>query len=685
MQTIVIRVRDVTDGQDWPIELCCYDGTETWHQTPLATGTIPRVPQPLQITPLAGGDSLTLDGLVPFLLSKSPSRASSSAYLEIGQYLFDLLHNSGIGQKWDDLRDEHEFPIGAGLRTILEITPPTLRHLPWEALTNGTQSYFVDSNNPWVRGPVRFSQRIDPYLVPLRVLIVVGDPNDSELKAEEEVDAIRAGLLRFKGRVEAEFLLGPTLGALDLAYQDLKPDVFHFIGHGVEASSGLGPALQLKSGTGGSEDLLARDIQARFVTSTGRLAVLNACRSDRTADPDEQLAVQQRASGLADAFRQAGFRAVVGMQGDIPATSAVSFSRTLYQMLGDGNPIDAAVAAARRRIGDDRQIKDNSGWLVPDWLLPSLVVTTEPERLLTQSYAVDETTLQRLETTGEFATLTGFVDRTTFRRNVWSQLALSRPPQVTHLLVVHGSQGMGKSWLVRHALRTCAWRGHAVRYIDFSHASTRTLLQALWAIRDGTSNSYISQRMPPGAWARLTHALNFLRAGQPPPAFDESAPPPTDSSGDQWAPVEHPELIFQYLIDVLRLVANEQPYVLVLDQLEQIEESALRQLVDYFLLPVARGEASPVKIVVVLRSANLAEPWWREELTALGRVVPLGGIEEAFVPLAREFSQSHGYDPADPRLESLIRASSMYATGAWNPAVLWNMKDFLVSLGVPKR
>ena len=665
MNTIIIRVKDQQDEHGWPVELSFDDGTEDWFQKTVASGSIPTTLPPVTIPLPAGNRSIEVSGIVKFLLDN----ATSPWYVPIGQHLFTLLHGSEIGPKWDEIRNAHESPKGDGLRTILEIDPPELKGLPWEALTDQRSiQLFCESKNPFLRGPITFTNPLEPYLVPLRILVVVGDPMDTQLAWQQEIDAIRSGIVAFKGKAEVEFLLGPAQQELEAMHRKFQPHIFHFIGHGIEASSGGGPALLLNSQALGKLPLTHVTIVNNFTTATGRLAILNACRSDQAA-PEDRVKLNMQTWGLADAFRSAGYHSVVGMQADIPALASVKFAKKLYQMIGNGSPIDVAVAEARKETPKDRtDAVGTANEALRDWVVPSLTASVAPERVLAATYAADPNALVEIERTFEAKKIESFVDRGKARTSAWDQLEGKNESKSRDLMVVHGSRDIGKTWLLWHVLRKCAWRGRSVYYVNFKNGETLSLPEVLERIRDGSDDSFfirsgnghhtpgpsngvagaagptiISRGLPEAARDRMTHHLYYLRRGMPP----QDGPLPTSEGDDKdlWAPGERIDAVFQMLSEVLELAAGGTPLVVAFDQLESIENATLRQMVNYFLCSVARGNAGSVRVIVALQSWHLQEDWWPDELTGLPEEIHLQEIEEEFKPLAREFLQYIGYDP----------------------------------------
>lgn len=675
MQTVVIRVRNAQAGQPWPVELCVDDGAAGWHERVLASGEIPADPPALKLPAMTGGQHLALADIVPFMLDHS----ESAAYVSIGQYLFDLLHNSGIGSQWDELGRQHGAPAGAGLRTLLSVLPQQLADLPWELMTNKQRSLFMDPRNPMSRGPADLLEEVSPYLVPMRVLVVVGDPHDPLLQWAEELDAIREGLRSYRGQVEARYLLGPTRDELVEIHGDLQPEVFHFIGHGIESPTGMGPSLLFRKGAARTE-LVGADIVNLLTTQTARLAVLNACRTDQAKDAATRVSLHDTTRSLTDAFRAAGYRTVVGMRADIPASAAVAFAGRLYRTLAHGEPIDVAVAEARRSMSVRPDAPANPLFL-RDWALPSLVVSVPPTHALAAKYDVTDGVLDAIERTDEFREIFDFVDRTEMRRHVRGRLEATGEYGTKDLMVVVGQDRVGKSSLVKHCLRTCAWRGRTVRYLSFAGENSLDLPGVLHIIHNGSSGSYVSRPLPPRAGDRLVHDLSYLSRGVPAPPYDGHA---MVGGGDTtWEPGEQLENVFVSLAECLRIAADGAPFIIALDQLENVEPAAFRQLAEHLLLPVARGELAPVRLIVVLRSPQMQQPRWPQDLTSMAHVVHVDEIAEDFAPLAREFVRHHKFEleSVSPIIDEFSKA--LVGT-SWAPAVLRDIKQALEGIKAPR-
>ena len=377
-----------------------------------------------------------------------------------------------------------------------------IRRLPWELVADAPgKRLFLDAANPWVRGSPPFGPTPSPDPGPLRVLIVIGS-RDDDVAGEEEVAAILPGLRA--GRGVAEVLRGPTQTELVSAYQQLRPHVFHFIGHGLMLP-GSGAVLKMSSPP--TDWVLSDDEILNVLTGwTGRLAILNACRTDSV--PAES---HEAAANLAEAFRRQGYRAVIGMQGDIRTEAASAFSRPFYQALGRGSPLDQALADAR---GAMAQLALNRR----DWALPAMTLSADPGQVL----VLDEPQPRVPLATPEFVESEPFVGQGPERRSLWMGLDPGLFDSEAHgLTVVTGEKEVGKTWLIKQALWICALRGWTVRYVTLTEPDHfLDFLDVLRRIRDGDPGSQLQAPLPSEAFVRFNHEVYSLVRGKEPEPFE---------------------------------------------------------------------------------------------------------------------------------------------------------------------
>jgi hypothetical protein len=150
--------------------------------------------------------------------------------------------------------------------------------------------------------------------------------------------------LQARGLVELAWLEGQTWRDLQRAMRHGPWHVFHFIGHGGFDPETEEGAIAL-SGDEGRKHLLGASDLALLLDDHYflRLVFLNSCEGARSSPRDPF-------SSTAATLVRSGIPAVVAMQYEITDRSAIEFSRSFYDAVADGLPIDAAVAEARTAV-----------------------------------------------------------------------------------------------------------------------------------------------------------------------------------------------------------------------------------------------------------------------------------------------------------------------------------------------
>ena len=302
----------------------------------------------------------TTDGTVDSLAARSR---------EVGQGLFDAVFADEILELYlrslDVVSEEQE----RGLRIKLSFDPssPTglsLCGLPWELLYRSAtrEAPALSRRTPVVRHlDVRTGTRRPPFQPPLRILLVGSNPSGTRrLRLEEEVASIEAAADR--AGVEVVAVQSPTPQGLREALGRAPFHYLHFMGHGsFERSVGQGQLL-LETDEGGLERLGSEDFVTLLRDHTSlRLVVLNACL---TAAVDSHLAPDPFA-GVATALMMAEIPTVVGMQLPIPDSTAITFSKALYEHLLAGCSVDAAVVEARHAVRNETLSTPLFEWAIP--------------------------------------------------------------------------------------------------------------------------------------------------------------------------------------------------------------------------------------------------------------------------------------------------------------------------------
>jgi hypothetical protein len=286
-----------------------------------------------------------------------------------------------------------------------------LLNLPWEFLYDRSINRFLSLSveTPIVRYlAVDYPTNPLRTLLPLRVLVMVSNPNDAEyqdLDVEKEIADLKKAVasLQEKGHLFLDFIPA-TLDDLKLALRENRYQIFHFIGHGGFDPGSQDGALVLET-DGGRASITSGGTLGTFLSDHGPLclAVLNACEGARSANNDPF-------AGVAQTLVQQGVPAVVAMQFEITDRAAIAFSKDFYASLVLGLPVDFAVSEARKGIYAQPNATE---WATPvlylrspDGVLFDIEVskktqngvgTTEAERLEAERVEAERVEAERVE------------------------------------------------------------------------------------------------------------------------------------------------------------------------------------------------------------------------------------------------------------------------------------------------
>jgi hypothetical protein len=152
-----------------------------------------------------------------------------------------------------------------------------------------------------------------------------------------------------------EILENCTVDELKGAIKRRKPHVLHFIGHGEEGRIAL-----MKSPEEMEEDFELHEdrrearwcdtetVKTFFADHRPRLVFLHACKT--AAGYAESL---RAFTSTARELVYSEIPAVIGMQFEIESQDAANFADVFYREIAAGEDLDTAVAAGRRRLGED--------------------------------------------------------------------------------------------------------------------------------------------------------------------------------------------------------------------------------------------------------------------------------------------------------------------------------------------
>jgi hypothetical protein len=559
---ILVRIGERADDA-YPVQLCLDDGSDPlWYEHPHTFGSIP---------------ALELDG---GRISLADDSIEETAITAAGQALLDSLSSGDLAAAWAMGGEQVR-------HLMLEVRSPELRSLPWELLRDQQQRWlFSDRDQPAVRALLPFKVELPAMPVPVRLLVVLGDPQDGNLGADEEIDGIYDGLRRVPGGWQVEVLHGPRMEDLRTSFAEMAPHVLHFIGHGT--TQGGQPALEVRNATG------TWALTAGFIANAlkgappPRLVVLNACRTSE-GGPQELL------WGVTDGFIGMGAASVVSMQGDIAPEPAVRFSTEFYRLLASGAPVDVAVAGARF------EVQWTSGFHPRDWALPSLTVQAEPSTILRLRHPVDPDGL--LAERDDLSDVCWMVNRSREHRSIWQRVApdVGGAAAGANLLFVTGVPRVGKSALVRAWVLTCWLRQLPAVYtelprknIDWWEFLERIASAAAdWLGPDVRTRSDAFVREMQTVLGQLsTPSPGAAAMRLPLAAF--AAP----------APFPRPLLLGDYVADVFNRfrtfatgLCGDEPLLLVVDGIQKVNQ--FDHIVQGLLRPAAAGLLRPIWLVIV--------------------------------------------------------------------------------------
>jgi CHAT domain len=576
---------------------------------------------------------------------------SSAEFGPIGEYLASLLLRGRVGERWKSLRQEHP----EGFRTLLEIEPPNLRLIPWELMSLNEQRLFINPIFVFARAErleADATAAVTPELVPLRLLVVEGD-SDKELKTTDEIRGIKSALRDFLGGIDAEFLCGPTASQLQEAFTRVRPHIFHFVGHGTEDPVTRQPALKLPGW------LLTRQYILDLLSPIPRVAVLNACRSSDV--------VGLRA--LTEAFLNRRADAVIGMQGNVHGQAAATFGSTLYCALAQGEPLDQAVAIARRAVYTLVGVTNQER----DWCMPSLTLRIQPEQLLPLKYGISDEDRKRVEER-LFPKVEFFVDRTEQR---WKLASAVDPDggQPQRVLRIVGDMEVGKTSLVQWIRTRCALRGSRIRYVDFE-GKNLNFVNILCVIRDTPDDVPSLEPAAVHAFDRFNYDLGYLANGQLPeepagnlPQTAPEVPAELQLGGDNG------ERILDSFRSALAAATAGHPLALILDHIGGVLKNDFRTWIyPYMIRKLIDGELPNLRLIVVMSGEQQSDYWPADEIKLASEVKVDLISPEDYVTCAEDIVLAMGV--ALSKYEPLISAlKDIDAPSAWSPVKLKTLRE----------
>lgn len=621
--TILIRVEE--DGGRRPIHLFESHDRDDWLTAPVASAEVPALELP-ELPPLRE-DQAGADPIRGFLLDPQGPPQNLE---RIGAYLHGLLAVGDVGQRWRSR-------AGAGaVRVMLDVRAPRLERLPWELLFDAPKWLSTDPQRPLMRVTSGFpgAAEVLPVRWPLRVMVVVGSRKDDRVvDADQEIINLEDAFRRLSGMVDFEFLHQPSRDVIRTKYRELRPHIFHFIGHG-DVADGRGRIFLHDLRDGEDKPWTPDLIDIDLAGWQPRLAILNACRTNSVEDQDG-------AWGVAELFQRLGALAVVAMQADIRGDAAAKFTASLYQSLARDEPLDAAVAEGRAAITRVSGVKER------DFALPSLTVSAPPEDLLRMRFGVPDDYRDHVEFLRP--RWAGFADRTSERRRLLpvvdpepDEAAPANGHAPAGAIAIVGRREVGKTELARWCVAACALHGGNAAYVDLDRRGALEFRSTLEIIGEELSQIPIHGRRNGNAFERWREEMRRL-------ALDRYGPgtPAPDALNSA----------FTYFQDALQSAAGGRLLLIALDHVRTVQGPDWDMISRWLLEPIAKRSLPPVRLIVVL-TEDQSESLRAELRSALSaNTINLKMFKpEAFKPVAAEYLR-HRFDLAigtlAERVESL--------------------------------
>jgi hypothetical protein len=650
MRTILIRINDRTPGDSlgFPIELYEHE-SETGILSRLADASLPedlvRSVAGFTGAPAQNGELRENRRFLRELLEGIPARARLAAYLGA-----DCMAAAGTGQ--DDVH----------LRTYLDIQPPELRAVPWEMIVADEAASACDGHRI-VRGCPERTARQErkgssgsdrsglaapedsrtngavAAQLPLRVLVVA-----CRNRSEDEIDAVYAGLGRRHGLWQIEVLRQPSQDILTAKIKVFAPHVVHLIGAAFDGST---QSVELR----------------RSRSQSWQFAIEGMAAHGPDSPPPPQLLVIDAEGALRvtlpERLRRRGTRAVLAIEPAVGAVRTAWRTRQLYERLAATGSIEEAAWGVREAI---RAECGDQAWRT----MPVLTVYGSPDnvlrpdlRILSQYAAELKRFRPRYDRTDQMA------DRIYEHMKVWGQQAGHPDSKV---IFVAGEHGIGKSELIRSCMLTWELRGSRAILVDMRddpRLDNFGIREALLHFCDKLMDRMDDLGLTPQVIEQVTGEIVALQ--------DRLRPVGSNPDDAQ----------FRDLCDILDLMADGRPLLLLLDHLYWKHSNAFHQIKDKLLAPISRVEGTRRldHVYAIVAAGTEAfdpdSPEWPSASRILDGSVTRIDLQrfrsEDRRPIGREVGARKGWTGAGWR--TLVKVVLEAQPNDWSPALLTKAVD----------
>jgi hypothetical protein len=269
-------------------------------------------------------------------------------------HLFDEEFSKAFGRELELVRKEPH----SMLRLVLVFKKDAreFAEMPWEYLFYPERNMFLATDTKLILArQVDVDARPQVARSPLRILIVVSEPNDQkQVAATPIIEEIEKLAERSPKPIRVErLMLHPTKRDLAERIERFQPHVLHFIGHGQYRRIGddrnaewVGQVALVDERRPGkvAQWTTDRDLANCFAAYPPTLVFLHACEGARTES-------YEAFRGVALQLVLASVPAVVAMRYEVENDVANRFAVKFYESLAEGKRIDRAVQDGRRELG----------------------------------------------------------------------------------------------------------------------------------------------------------------------------------------------------------------------------------------------------------------------------------------------------------------------------------------------
>lgn len=356
---------------------------------------------------------------------------------ELGRHLFEALIRDDVEDLYRIL--EGQSIAGPSLQLALNLQPVDLQWLPWECMFDPFWGKFLSQqkNIQIVRlidsKPESEPKKGDQIYTSLVIAIANAgklQPIYSQDTEKEYIDKTLGDLERAK-KITYRSIPGSQSEIYKALSSSQVPDVFHFIGHGGLVNQIPGLYLEDEYGDAVFED--ASSLVNKYFTPSSevdrhiRVVILSACETAKTPNTEGYTSLAHQLASQVDA--------VLAMQFPIGLDYMQEFNTALYHDLANGESLEAAVNAARRKIAHDKL------GITREWISPVLV--------LRQDKPIDQIRLAQKPNPFKGPLYYDTTDKQWFLGRDYELQKLRALYRDKRIIVINGKSGSGKTSLLK--------------------------------------------------------------------------------------------------------------------------------------------------------------------------------------------------------------------------------------------